>query len=52
MAFVFYRWVGDAAAVPAAAVCLAVVAVEVLLVTEALGGAYDRIDVSSVEPAE
>ena len=36
----------------AAAVCLAVVAVEVLLVTEALGGAYDRIDVSSVEPAE
>ena len=52
VAFVFYRWIGVAVAVPAAAVCLTVVAMEVLLATEALGGAYERIDLSAVEPAE
>jgi hypothetical protein len=52
VAFVFYRWLGVAVAVPAAAVCLTVVAMEVLLATEALAGAFDRIDLSAVEPAE
>jgi ABC-2 type transport system permease protein len=50
--FVFYRWIGVVAAIPAAAVCFTVVALEVLLTTEALGGAYERIDLSAVEPAE
>jgi ABC-2 type transport system permease protein len=52
VAFVLYRWMGVATAVPAAAVCLTVVAMEVLLATEALGGAYERIDLSAVETAE
>jgi hypothetical protein len=52
VAFVLYRWIGIATAVPAAAVCLAAVALEVLLATEALGGAYERIDLSAVEPTE
>jgi ABC-2 type transport system permease protein len=52
VAFVFYRWLGVAMAVPAAAVCLTVVAMEVLLATEALAGAYERIDLSAVEPPE
>jgi hypothetical protein len=51
--FVFYRLTGSAlAAVPAAGVCLAIVAIEVLLATEALGPAYDRIDLSGVERSE
>jgi ABC-2 type transport system permease protein len=50
--FALYRFVGIASLVPAAAVCLAVVAVEVLFVTEVLGLAYERIDVSEVERAE
>jgi hypothetical protein len=33
-------------------VCLTVVAIEVLLATGALGGAYERIDLSAVDPAE
>ena len=52
VAFVFYRWIGVAVAVPAAALCLTVVAMEMLLATEALGRAYERIDLSAVEPAE
>ncbi|MEO8258306.1 MAG: putative ABC exporter domain-containing protein [Acidobacteriota bacterium] len=52
VALVSYRWIGVAAAVPAAAVCLTVVAVEVLLATEALGRAFDRIDLSAVEPPD
>jgi ABC-2 type transport system permease protein len=50
--FALYRFVGVASLVPAAAVCLAVVAVEVLVVTEALGLAYDRVDLTEVERAE
>ena len=43
---------GPGAVVPAAACCAAVVAAEVLLATEALGPAYDRLDATAVEPAE
>lgn len=52
VAFVFYRWIGVSVAIPAAALCLAIVAIEVLLATEALGTAFDKIDVSSVERSE
>jgi hypothetical protein len=38
--------------VPAAAVCLVIVVIEVILATEALGPAYDRIDLSAVERSE
>jgi hypothetical protein len=38
--------------VPAAAVCLLIVAIVVMLATEALGPLYDRIDLSGVERAE
>jgi ABC-2 type transport system permease protein len=47
--FVFYRFVGAVSLVPAAVVCLAIVAVEIGLVTEMLGAAYDRVDLSQVE---
>lgn len=50
--FAFYRLIGDVSLVPAAVVCLAIVAIEILLVTEILGGMYDRIDLSQVERAE
>jgi ABC-2 type transport system permease protein len=43
---------GPAAVVPAAACCAAAVVAEVLLATEALGPAYDRLDATAVEPAE
>jgi hypothetical protein len=53
LGFVFYRLTGSPLVfVPAAAVCLAIVATEVLLATEALGPLYDRIDLSGVERAE
>jgi ABC-2 type transport system permease protein len=48
----FFRVIGAVVLVPAAAVCLAIVAVEVMLATEALGPAFERIDLSDVEPAE
>jgi hypothetical protein len=50
--FALYRFVGIASLVPAAAACLAVVAGEVLVVTEVLGLAYERVDVTEVERAE
>jgi Putative ABC exporter len=50
--FALYRFVGIASLVPAAAACLAVVAGEVLVVTEVLGLAYERVDVTQVERAE
>jgi len=40
------------ALVPAAAVCLVIVGIEVLLATEALGSAFERIDLLAVERAE
>jgi hypothetical protein len=51
--FAFYRLIGSPLVfVPAAAVCLAVVAIELVLATEALGPAYDRIDLSGIERRE
>jgi hypothetical protein len=51
--FAFFRLTGSPLVfVPGALVCLAAVAIEVVLATEALGAAYDRIDLSGVERAE
>ena len=47
-----HRLAGDIAYVPSAIVFALVVFVEVLAVTEALGPAYERIDVTSVERGE
>jgi hypothetical protein len=47
-----YRVIGAAVIVLAAAVCLAIVGIELLFLTEALGTAYERIDLSAVERAE
>jgi hypothetical protein len=44
--------VGVAAVVPAALIAAGVIAVEVLLATEALGPAYERLDILAVERAE
>jgi hypothetical protein len=44
--------VGAAAFVPAALVCAVILAFEVLAATEALGPAYDRLDITSVESGE
>jgi hypothetical protein len=38
--------------VPAAAVCVAIVSIEVLMATESLGPAYERIDLAGVERGE
>ena len=48
----FQRWIGILILVPAAAVCTAIVAVEVLVSTELLGPIYERLDVLSVERPE
>ena len=45
-------FVGAAAIVPAALVCAAAVAAEVLVATEALGPAYESLDLTAVERAE
>ena len=50
--FALARFIGPAALVPAAVVCAAIVGVEVLLATEAIGPAYERLDVMAVERAE
>jgi hypothetical protein len=50
--FALQRFVGPAALVLAAMVCTGIVGVEVLLATEAIGPAYERIDLLSVERAE
>jgi putative ABC exporter len=49
---IFHRLVGDIVFVPAAVVFAAIVLIEVLAVTELLGPAYERIDLSSVERGE
>jgi hypothetical protein len=49
---IFHRIAGDVVYVPAAIVFAAIVLVEVLAVTELLGPAYDRIDVTSIERGE
>jgi hypothetical protein len=50
--FVLERFIGPAALVPAALVCSMIVAVEVLLATEAIGPAYERLDILAVERSE
>jgi hypothetical protein len=50
--FALERFVGAAALVPAAIVCTLIVGVEVLLATEAVGPAYERLDVMAVERSE
>jgi ABC-2 type transport system permease protein len=52
VAFAFYRLAGPISLVPAAAVCLAIVIVEIAFVTEMLGSAYDRLDLAQIERAE
>jgi hypothetical protein len=46
------RLIGPLGLVPAAAACVMVVLAEVLVATEALGPAYDRLDLMAVERAE
>ena len=50
--FAFRGFLGAAVFVPAAVVCSVIVVIEVLLVTEALGPAYERLDITSVERTE
>jgi ABC-2 type transport system permease protein len=50
--FVLRLLFGPAALIPAAGCCAAVVAVEVLLATEALGPAYDALDATAIERTE
>jgi ABC-2 type transport system permease protein len=50
--FAFNRLIGPIALVPAAVACAAVIGLEVLLTTEALGPAYEQLDITSVERAE
>ena len=50
--FILYRFVGAAAFVPMAVVFSAIVLAEVVVVTELLAPAYERIDVTSVERPE
>jgi ABC-2 type transport system permease protein len=48
-----FRWmIGNAAMIPGALVATAIAAIEVLLATEALGPAYERIDILAVERSE
>jgi hypothetical protein len=50
--FALRRFIGPAALVPAAVVCTVIVGVEGLLATEAIGPAYERLDVTAVERGE
>jgi len=50
--FALWRLAGPAALVPAAGVGAAILMLEVLLATEALGPAYERLDVMAVERSE
>lgn len=47
--FAFRRLVGWWILIPAASICSAIVGAEVLTATEALGAAYERLDLTSVE---
>jgi hypothetical protein len=49
ISFAFRRLVGWWILIPAALVCAAIVGAEVLMATEALGPAYERLDLTSVE---
>ena len=48
----FNRFMGPIVLVPAAAVCAAVIGLEVLLVTEVVGPAYQRLDLTAIERTE
>jgi len=48
----FRRSIGAAALIPAAAVCGAIVLIEVLMAVEAIAPAYERMDLVSVERGE
>jgi hypothetical protein len=48
----FSRLLGPAAVIPAAVVCAIAIGIEVLAATEALGPAYERLDLTAVERAE
>lgn len=50
--FVIGRFVGPASVIPAALICMAIMAMEVLVATEALGPAYENVDLTAVERAE
>jgi hypothetical protein len=50
--FLVEQFTGPLVLVPAAAVCTAIVLVEVLTVTEALGPVFERLDLSGIERAE
>jgi len=52
MWFVLQRWLGYAVLVPAAGVVTAIVLVEVLVATEVLGPAFERLDLSAVDRGE
>jgi len=46
------RFIGPLALVPAAVLCLAMIVFEIGAVTGLLAGAYDRVDLSEIEPPE
>jgi len=48
----FHRVLGPWILIPGAAICTGIVALEVLAATEALGPAYERLDLTSVERGE
>jgi ABC-2 type transport system permease protein len=48
----FYRFIGPWVLVPAAAIAAAAIAAEVLMASEALGPAYERLDITSIERGE
>jgi hypothetical protein len=50
--FALVRWMGPVSLVPAALACVVALLVETVAATEALGAAYDRIDLTDVERAE
>ena len=48
----FQRFIGAAVLIPAALACLGIVAIEVIAASEALGPAFDMMDIAAVERAE
>ena len=50
--FALTPFIGQASLIPAAIVCTAIIGVEVLAATEAIGPVYEKIDVMAVERAE
>jgi len=50
--FGFSRFIGIGALIPAAIVCSVTMAIEILLASEALGPAFDRLDLTAVERVE